>query len=326
MKLHELQDNQVEGDAMLPLLERRLGHFYARQRLGIEQDHEARVFGYGLNFFHPENWYAAHHVIALALKLTGLYWRGRRNAEKVQLRQNRIVSPELPSGFDGFTILQLSDLHVDTNPGAMARVAELVRNARYDISVLTGDFRGRTFGGYESTLAGLEQIRGCLAGEVFAVLGNHDTIRMLPGMEALGMRVLVNESVELKRGGGRIHLVGVDDAHYFRMDNIEKATAGIPPGEFAILLSHTPEIYRQAAYADFKLMLSGHTHGGQICLPGSIPVTLDSRLPRRMGSGAWMYHRMPGYTSAGAGTSIVPVRFNCPAEITLHTLTRPPLQ
>jgi uncharacterized protein len=318
--LDEPRRDPVEDDAILPVLERRLGRFYARQRLRIEQDHEARVFGYGLNFFHPENWYAAHYLIALALKVTGLYWRRRRNAGKAERRHNTVRSRDLPASFDGFAILQLSDLHVDTNPRAMARVAELVRGARYDISVLTGDFRGRTFGNYEATLFGLGRIREYLVGEVFAVLGNRDTIRMLPGMEALGIRVLVNESVQLERGGGRIHLVGVDDAHYFRMDNIEKATAGVPSGEFAILLSHTPEIYRQAAYADFKLMLSGHTHGGQICLPGSIPITLDSRLPRRLGSGAWMYHRMPGDTSAGVGMSIVPVRINCPAEITIHTL------
>ncbi|MGH6875743.1 MAG: metallophosphoesterase [Rhizomicrobium sp.] len=317
-----MERDPIENDEMLPVLERRLGRFYARQRLGIEQDHEARVFGYGLNFFHPENWYAAHYWIALALKLTGLYWRGRRNAVRVQLRHNRVVIPDLPVQFDGFVILQLSDLHIDTNPDAMARAMELIKAARYDICVLTGDFRGKTSGPCDATLAGLGRVREYLAGDVFAVLGNHDTIRMLPDMEALGIRVLVNENFDLVRGGERIHLVGIDDAHYFRMDNIEKATAGIAPGEFSILLSHTPEIYRQAAYADFKLMLSGHTHGGQICLPGSIPLTLDSRLPRYMGSGAWMYHKMPGYTSVGAGTSIVPVRINCPPEITLHTLHR----
>src|SRR6476660_8739923 len=87
------------------------------------------------------------------------------------------------------------------------------------------------------------------------------------------------------------------------------------PGEFALLLSHTPEVYRQAAHAEFDLMLSGHTHGGQICLPGRIPITLDSRLPRRFGGGAWAYHGMAGYTSLGAGTSILEVRFNCPPEI-----------
>jgi uncharacterized protein len=82
------------------------------------------------------------------------------------------------------------------------------------------------------------------------------------------------------------------------------------------------ERHRQAAYAGFDPMLSGHTHGGQICLPGSIPITLDSVLPRRLRSGAWQYHHMTGYTSVGAGSCIVAVRLNCPPEITLHHLRR----
>ena len=93
------------------------------------------------------------------------------------------------------------------------------------------------------------------------------------------------------RDGQHLYLAGIDDAHFYRMDNIEKAAAKIPHDEFSILLSHTPEIYRQAAHADFDLLLSGHTHGGQICLPGSIALTLDSVLPRRMGAGSWRYGR-----------------------------------
>lgn len=301
-------------------LARRFGRLYARQRLGIEQDHEGRVFGHGLNFFHPENFYAAHSLVALALKLTGLYWRGRRNAQDVRLKRNSIVSSNLPQNFDGFTILHLSDLHVDTNGQAITRMIELLDGLRYDICVLTGDYRGKTYGPIQQTLAGLERVRGRLTGDVYGVLGNHDSIRMVPGMESLGIRMLLNEAVELARDGQRIHLIGIDDAHYFRVDNIEKAAAHIPPEEFSILLSHTPEVYRQAAHADFDVMLSGHTHGGQICLPGSIPITLDSTLPRRMGAGPWQYKRMLGYTSVGAGTSIVPVRINCFPEITLHDL------
>ncbi len=132
--------------------------------------------------------------------------------------------------------------------------------------------------------------------------------------------MLVNETEPLLRDGHRLHLAGIDDAHYYRLDNIEKAAAPIPDGEFSILLSHTPEIYRQAAHAGFDLLLSGHTHGGQICLPGAIPLTLDSTLPRRMGSGSWRYGRMVGYTSVGVGSCIVAVRINCPPEITLHHL------
>jgi len=132
--------------------------------------------------------------------------------------------------------------------------------------------------------------------------------------------MLLNENLAIERGNQRIYLAGIDDAHFYRVDNIEKAATGIPFGSFSILLSHTREDYQQAPYADFSLLLSGHTHGGQICLPGRIPVTLSSVLPRNLGSGTWKYRDLIGYTSAGAGSSIVPVRFNCPPEITLHRL------
>jgi predicted MPP superfamily phosphohydrolase len=136
----------------------------------------------------------------------------------------------------------------------------------------------------------------------------------------MGIRILLNECESVSRGGESIYLAGIDDAHYYRVDNIEKAAANIPPEAFSILLSHTPEVYRHAAHAEFDLLLNGHTHGGQICLPGSIPITLSSVLPRRFGSGAWTYHNMVGYTSVGAGSSIVAARINCLPEITLHHL------
>ena len=301
-------------------LEQRLGRLHARQRLGIELEHEAQVFGQGLNFFHVENWYSVHALIRATLKLTGLYWRGRRNTERLRVLHNEVRSRVLPPAFDGFTILHLTDLHVDMNEGAMARLIELVRDLRYDLCVLTGDYRARTYGPFAATLAGLARVRAHLAGPVYGVLGNHDTIQMIPGLEAMGIRMLLNESEAIAHGGERIYLAGIDDAHYFRVDNIAKAGEAIPSGAFSILLSHTPEIYRQAAHAEFSLLLAGHTHGGQICLPGSIPLTLDSTLPRRMGAGAWRYHTMSGYTSVGAGSCIVAVRLNCPPEITLHHL------
>ncbi len=303
-------------------LEQRLGRMHARQRLGIETEHEAQLFGQGLNFFHIENWYSVHSFIRNALRLTGLYGRGRRNAERILVRHNDVSFPTLPPLFDGFTILHLSDLHVDMNEGAMRHLVELVGGLDYDLCALTGDYRGKTFGPFTATLDGLARIRAHLKGPIYGVLGNHDSIQMLPDLEAMGIRMLLNECATIARGEQRIYLAGIDDAHYFRVDNIEKAGSPIPDDEFSILLSHTPEIYRQAAHADFNLLLSGHTHGGQICLPGSIPITLDSVLPRRMGAGAWRYHKMLGYTSVGAGSSIVAVRLNCPPEITLHHLRR----
>jgi uncharacterized protein len=134
--------------------------------------------------------------------------------------------------------------------------------------------------------------------------------------------MLLNECVRIEHDGEYIYLGGIDDAHYYRVDNIQRAASEVPDGSFSILLSHTPEIYRQAAHAGVDVLLSGHTHGGQICLPGSIPITLDSKLPRRMGAGAWQYHDLLGYTSAGVGSCIVAARLNCPAEVTLHRLQR----
>ena len=305
---------------ILSKLEQRLGRVHARQRLGIEEDYEQRVFGHGINFFHIENWYSIHSVIRNSLKLAGLYRRGCKNAERIQIRHNLILWADLPTLFNEFTILHISDMHADISQGAMRGLVELLDLLSYDLCVLTGDYRGKTFGPFDAALEGMAQVRSHLKGPVYGVLGNHDTIRMVPGLEEMRIRMLLNECETIVRGNQHIHLAGIDDAHYYRVDNIEKAASAIPHDEFSILLSHTPEIYRQAAHADFKLLLCGHTHGGQICLPGSIPITLDSVLPRYMGSGPWKYHNMAGYTSVGVGSCVVAIRLNCLPEITLHHL------
>lgn len=307
---------------ILRKLEIRLGPLHARQRLGIERDHEAQVFGQGLTFFHLENSSWAEWIIRNVLKATGLYWRARQNAQRILVKRNDMRFKTLPPLFEGFTILHISDLHVDMNEVAMNRLIELVGSMQYDVCVLTGDYRGQTFGPFQPALDGVARVRTHLKQPIYAVLGNHDTIQMVPGLEAMGIRVLLNECETIVRKDQRIYLAGIDDAHFFRVDNIEKAALPIPRGEFSILLSHTPEVYRQAAHANFDLMLSGHTHGGQICLPGSIPIKLEAVLPRRMGAGPWQYRDMTGYTSVGAGSSVVPVRLNCPPEITLHHLRR----
>jgi predicted MPP superfamily phosphohydrolase len=309
-------------EEILHQLEKRLGPLHARQRLGIERDHEAQVFGQGLTFFHLENAALAPAVIETALKLTGLYWRARRNAERITIKRNELKFAALPEAFDGYTVLHISDMHVDMSEAAMGHLIELVDGMPYDLCVLTGDYRGKTFGPFDAALAGVAKVTAHLRPPIYGVLGNHDTIQMVPAMEAMGIRILLNECEVIARGRERIHLAGIDDAHFFRVDNIEKAASQIPHGEFSILLSHTPEIYRQAAHANFNLMLCGHTHGGQLCLPGSIPIKLEAVLPRRMGAGAWQYHDMSGYTSVGAGSSVLAVRLNCPPEITLHHLRR----
>jgi predicted MPP superfamily phosphohydrolase len=236
-------------------LEQRLGEVHARQRLGIEQDHE-NIFGHGINFFHPENWYSAHSVLRVVLKLTGFYSRGHKNTERIQVRHNIIELPGLSAQFDGFTMLHITDMHADMNPGPMQRLIESLPGLRCDICVMTGDFRGQTFGPFEAALGGLASVRNHIQVPIYAVLGNHDTIKMVPEIESMGIRMLLNESEMIVRGDQHIHLAGVDDAHYYRADNIEKAASAIPREGVSILLSHTPEIYRQAAHAGFQVMLS----------------------------------------------------------------------
>ena len=307
-------------DANLQELIKRIGADHVKRRLEIETEHESQLFGQGTIFFNLENARLAPLIVEIALRLTGLYGRARRNADRVSIRHNTLVSAHLPAGFDGFTILHLSDLHADISVGAMRHLLDLVEGLKYDICVLTGDYRGRTFGPFDRSLDYVAALCARLTPPLYGILGNHDSIRMAPAMEAMGIRMLFNECESITRGGEAIHLAGVDDAHFYRADDVDKAAASIPREAFSILLAHTPESYQQAARAGFDVMLSGHTHGGQLCLPGGFPIKLEARLPRSMGAGAWRHGDMAGYTSVGAGTSLLPVRLNCPPEITLHTL------
>ena len=310
----------------LKRLEKRIGKIHLRQRLGIEADHATQVFGHGRTFFHIENWYSIHSLIRLGLRCLGLYRRGIRNATAIQIHHNEVAVPNLPDALHDFTLLHLSDLHLDMDSGYPTALIERLRQVRYDVCVMTGDFRAKTHGPHEAAIEALAQVRPHLHGPIYAILGNHDSIRMVPGIEALGIGVLLNESAILERGGAFIHLAGIDDPHFFQVDNFEKAAQNIPPEAIAILLSHSPEPYRLAAHTGFDLMLSGHTHGGQICLPGGVALMTNADCPRRFCRGAWRYHHMQGYTSAGSGSSVVGVRFNCPPEITLHPLRAHPAQ
>src|SRR6266436_8368137 len=123
-------------------LQKRLGPLHAKLRLGIEADHEAQIFGQGIKYFHIENLTSSHFFIRTCLRLTGLYWRGRRNAAQIEVRHNYVTSPQIPQAFDGFTILHLSDLHVDISQQAMTRLKAILKEVSYDLCVLSGDYRG----------------------------------------------------------------------------------------------------------------------------------------------------------------------------------------
>jgi len=301
-------------------LQKRIGHFHFRQRLGIETANEPKVFGQGRSFFHIENWTSAPGLIKTCLRLSLLSKRGKRNARAIKIVHNDITQLGLPQNLDGFRLLHLSDSHLDMHDDTPHALIEAVRQVEYDICVWTGDFRNKTYGPNDAVLSAIERVRTHLKGPVYAVLGNHDSICMVPAMEQLGIQMLLNENTKIERNGATFYLAGIDDPHYFRTDNFEKTARDIPDDAVSILLAHSPEIYQQCAFADFDLMFCGHTHGGQICLPGGRPITLNARCPRYVGSGNWRYQQLQGYTSAGSGTSIVDARFNCRPEITVHHL------
>ncbi|MDX1598681.1 MAG: metallophosphoesterase family protein [Marinobacter sp.] len=316
----ESQDELLEYRLSL-----RLGPVHARQRLGIEREAEAMVFGPDHKTFHLENWALAPGFIRFCLRMSGLLRRGQNNSRRLATTNNTFHVPDLPASFEGFRILHLTDLHVDMDEANLQAVIDQITPLEYDLCVLTGDYRRLTWGPVEEALEGMAKLRDAIRGDAYAVLGNHDSIRMVPGLEDMGYRLLMNEHSEIHRNGEILYLAGVDDAHFYKVHNLHQAGDNIPLAGISILLSHTPEIYREAAHAGYDIFLCGHTHGGQICLPGGLPVTLDSDCPRALGRGHWRMNSMQGYTSPGSGTSVINVRLNCPPEVTIHTLTRGPV-
>ncbi|MDH3588733.1 MAG: metallophosphoesterase [Gammaproteobacteria bacterium] len=311
------------GHRSLPeRLASRLGRVHLRQRLGIEDVYEAKVFGQGRTLLHLENLESLDTVLHALMKITFLRERGRRNARKIVVRENTFAIPSLPRVFDGYRLLHISDLHLDMAPDIPTVLIKAIGDLEYDACVLTGDYRAKTFGDFDPCCAALATVRPHLGDTVFGVLGNHDSIHMVPVIEDMDVRLLMNEFATIDRDGAALYIAGVDDPHYFRADNLEKAADAIPEDAVSILLSHSPEIYKNALHAAFDIMLCGHTHGGQICLPGGFPLTVNANCRRRVCRGAWAYHSLQGYTSAGSGVCIIDVRFNCPPEVIVHTLVR----
>ncbi|WP_295430368.1 metallophosphoesterase [uncultured Thiodictyon sp.] len=300
----------------------RLGAALVRMRRGLEQDYRDSIGAHRYRFLGLERYRLTHLLIELGVRGSGLSARGRRNATTLTLVERTVPIAALPGPFDGLRILHLSDLHLDLDASILQAIIDRVRPLDYDLCVLTGDYRAWTIGPFEPALAALARLRPHLHGPVYGTLGNSDSIEMVPPIEALGIRLLMNESLPIERGGERVFLAGIDDPNRYRTHNLEAAAAAIPPDAPAILLAHAPEPFRAAASLGFALMLCGHTHGGQICLPGGFALIGHSRAPHWVRAGAWRWRQMQGYTSRGAGSSIIAARFNCPPEVTIHCLRR----
>ncbi len=275
-----------------------------------------------------QHWYALLMMIKTfewGLKRVGQFERGRRNAERIVVRELDLHFARLPKSFDGFTVLHISDPHLDGLPGIDDRIVESVQGREFDLCVLTGDYRTELHGPIREVMRSLEAIvRGVRTRDGFlGVLGNHDDCHMVAPMEAMGIRMLINESVVLRREGERLRVVGTDDVHYYYTDQSLHALEAARE-DFTVALVHSPELFDAAADAGVALYLCGHTHGGQICLPGGLAPLKHVRAGRQFYKGHWAHREMQGITNAGAGTSGIPVRFNTESEVLALRLRRLP--
>lgn len=303
-------------DAACARLAQRIGPLHLAQRLGLERDHAVEMFGHG-RWFHPENWLSGQRLGRMFCRVTGLDAVGRRLARRHRIKVNEVRMAGLPATVDGLRLLHLTDLHLDMAGDTVTALIASLRHVDADVAVLTGDFRARTYGPVEAAVSAFRALRPHLPERTYAVLGNHDCLALGLALESQGVRLLLNEATEVEPG---LYVAGIDDPHYYRLHNIERAIASIPDGARIVLLSHSPEIYRQAAHTPTDLMLCGHTHGGQVCLPGGWALTYDCPCPRRFCRGAWCHGELQGYTSPGCGTSVLDIRLFCPPEITVHRL------
>ena len=305
-------------------LQRRIGKEHLSKRLSVQVDHSAKYFGKGYGRFHWENIEVLQQVVEFLLKATGVFRKGERNAARLRVVKVDVPIEGLPAPFEGFQILHLSDIHIDGMPDRGERLVGIVKDLDYDLCVLTGDFRFHTFGNYGPSMKGMQRLAAsihCRHG-ILGILGNHDFVEMVPDLESFGIRMLLNEAATIERQGSAIHILGLDDAHFYGVNRLEKALEGLGPNDFKVLLVHSPEIIGEAARAGVHYYLCGHTHGGQICLPGGIPILTNANCDRAYVGGAWQYEGMAGYTSRGTGSSGVAVRYCCPPEITVHRLLR----
>jgi uncharacterized protein len=266
----------------------------------------------------------AEPILRAALQIMGLYARGIRNALEPVVRHLRFEFENLPESFYGFRILHLADLHIDGVNGLAEIVAERVAALPADLCVMTGDYRFAMEGPCDAVYSGMATVLSGVRAQhgVLAILGNHDESNIAVELEALGVRMLINEAVEISREGDRLWMIGVDDPHHYGCDDLDGALESVPSHAFKVILAHSPEMFDEAAAAEIHLYLCGHTHAGQIRLPGIGGLLMNADCPRSFTHGNWQHGGMLGYTSAGVGCSLLPVRYNCPPEIALIEMVK----
>jgi predicted MPP superfamily phosphohydrolase len=259
------------------------------------------------------------------------------DATLIEPNRPRLVRKEIrlrrwPSRLNGFTIALLSDFHYDPyfSVHPIRSAVEIVSRLRPDLVALTGDFVSAS--GLGSVVRGAADAEPCAEllaklqapHGVWAVLGNHDAAagadQVTEALNAFSIPTLSNESVAIERDRARFWLGGVDDVLDGSPD-LPVTLQGIPSEEAVVLMAHEPDYADYVARYPVDLQLSGHTHGGQVRIPFLPPLYLPP-LAEKYISGLFQIRALTLYTTPGIGTVDLPVRWNCPAEVTFITLTR----
>jgi uncharacterized protein len=255
---------------------------------------------------------------------TGLYDYGTQvEPEQVVVERLQIPIEGLDSALEGLRIVQISDIHIDayTHLETVQKATSLVNSLKPDLIVLTGDYVTEN----AEAIFELQPYGAALNAKygIFASLGNHelwtDPALVRAALEKMGFPVLVNSGVALGIGKGLLYLAGVDDCWSGQPD-LGSALAGLPANVPAVLLAHEPDFADLfAADGRVALQLSGHTHGGQVRLPGYGAILLPP-FGKKYDQGLYQIEGMWLYTNRGLGLGPVSFRVNCPPEITEFTL------
>lgn len=245
-------------------------------------------------------------------------------AASLSITQQTIAIRDLPAAFDGLTMAFLTDFHAGplTPPGFWERVIEGTNRLNPDVVLLGGDYVTRDTVPIDSLVSALALLRAPLG--IYGVLGNHDYYHdadaVRAALQRAGVTDVTNTGRWLTRADSRIRIAGVGDLWEDSQD-LRAALDGTRGNEVAILLAHNPDYAVRVNDPRVRLMLSGHTHGGQICLPRVGAVVTNSKYGNRFASGLIPFESFQLYVSRGLGTVVVPVRYQCPPEIVLINLT-----
>ena len=262
---------------------------------------------------------------ALALNLSEAARSALSEPFRLTVEHHQIHLRRLPRELDGFRIVQLSDIHHSpfTSRAQIERAVETANSLQPDIVALTGDYvsKERAYAApCAELLSGLQARHG-----VYAVLGNHDhwtdAALITDLFRAEGITVLVNQGMRFENNGAAFWLAGVDDT-MVGLEDLPLALAGSRDKEFKLLLAHNPIVLRRAARAGVDLVLSGHTHGGQVSLRSER--NSAGRPRRRLLKGLARQGETQIYITRGLGTVVLPVRFGCPPEVSLLELRTAP--